>query len=501
MIKRIEAADQDREQLVNVSRVSGGAAARTAMKQVVAGTKPVPAVQHPRFGGRNTGYTYPSWRERRDPIVTFLKRQANDLRQGGVRMLARKAVLLVEAVLAVPAVLLARLIRPIVLIRFGSLPTGMSTDYMMEIYLCERDGGLHGRRTLDLFCSSPIVSNKQMKKMWERTVPVSHFARAAERVNRWLPGGERNKMPWMRIPMDLHSLIPRTTPHLSFTSEEERRGWVELRALGIADGVPFVCVNARDPSYKARVAPHEPKGVQEYRDTDITTYVPAAEAIVHRGYMAIRMGAIVQKPLRTGNPRIIDYATTARTEFLDVFLCAHCQFFLGDSAGLFVLPMIFRRPIVMVNYVPLQYITFSADPRGIFITKKFWLRDERRLMTFREILESGAGRFLDGARFARHGIELIDNTPEEIAAAALEMDDRLNGTWQTTEEDEDLQRRFQSLLAHSDHSVRAHLSDRWPQGLARPLGPICARMGTEFLRQHQALLEERTASGPVVASP
>ncbi len=125
-----------------------------------------------------------------NPIIAFLKRQFKDLRQGGVRVLVRKVALLVDVCLAVPSVLLARLVRPLVFIRFGGLPTGMSTDYMMEIYLCERDAGLHGRRVWDLFCSSAVVSNQQMKKMWERMIPISGFARTADRVTRSLRGGE-----------------------------------------------------------------------------------------------------------------------------------------------------------------------------------------------------------------------------------------------------------------------------------------------------------------------
>jgi len=429
-------------------------------------------VQSPRYGGRNTGYTYPSWRDISTTVAAFLWRQLIELRQGGLRVVLGKIRSLAESIVAVPFVLIVRLIRPLVLIRFGGLLTGgMATDYMMEIHLCERDAGLHGPRVLDLFCCGPIVVNQQLKMMWERIVHFSRFARAAERVNRFLPGGVRHKMPWARIPMDVHGLIPRTKPHLSFTPEEERRGWAELRALGISDGVPFLCVNARDPAYKARLAPHETKYMQVYRDTVINTYVPMAETMVRRGYIAIRMGATVQKPLRTGNPRIIDYATTARTEFLDVFLCAHCRFFLGDSAGLYALPLIFRRPIAVVNYVSLQYLMFSADPRGIFITKKFWLRDERRFMTFREILESGAGRFLRADLFEQYGIELIDNTPEEITAVAVEMDERIKGTWRTTEEDEKLQARFWVLFADE-------LSGR----------PTHVRIGAEFLRQHRALL-------------
>ena len=68
-------------------------------------------------------------------------------------------------------------------------------------------------------------------------------------------------------------------------------------------------------------------------------------------------------------------------------------------------------------------------------------------------------------------LEFIENTSEEITAVALEMDDRLNGIWETNEEDEELQRRFWALFG--------------PDKLKSPT----LRMGAEFLRQNRGLLE------------
>ena len=81
------------------------------------------------------------------------------------------------------------------------------------------------------------------------------------------------------------------------------------------------------------------------------------------------------------------------------------------------------------------------------------------------------GRFLKTEQYEKAGIELIDNTPEEITSVALEMDGRLKGTWQSIEEDEKLQRRFWALFKPDDlNSV------------------FRARVGTEFLRQNRQLL-------------
>mgnify|MGYP000362553200 CR=1 FL=1 len=67
-------------------------------------------------------------------------------------------------------------------------------------------------------------------------------------------------------------------------------------------------------------------------------------------------------------------------------------------------------------------------------------------------------------------LELIENTPEEIRTVSIEMDERLKGTWETKEEDEELQERFW-LLFGQDKIKSPEL-----------------RIGTDFLRQNKELI-------------
>lgn len=75
---------------------------------------------------------------------------------------------------------------------------------------------------------------------------------------------------------------------------------------------------------------------------------------------------------------------------------------------------------------------------------------------------------------------MIESTPGEIAAVVLEMEARLKGTWQTTGEDEELQRRFWEI-----YPVDARDSYQ-----NRPLhGKIRARIGSHFLRDNPECLK------------
>lgn len=92
-------------------------------------------------------------------------------------------------------------------------------------------------------------------------------------------------------------------------------------------------------------------------------------------------------------------------------------------------------------------------------------------MTFREILKLGLAYLQDTQGYEKLGIEVVENSPKEIADVAIEMDEINRGTWTATEEDEKLQECFWSILKANN-----------------PQREIRTRIGREFLRQHHELL-------------
>lgn len=404
----------------------------------------------------------------------FVFEQFSQIRKEGFIALVGKLYKFFLSVLLVPLVLLVRLLRPFVLVRFGKLDSSRIGHFASfpEIYLCEREAGINKKRTYDIFYCDELISNHQLKKMWKRILHISTFpslAFLANRVNCCLPGCNKHIVP-MEECKDLYGFYKHTPPHLSFTNEEERRGEQLVRKLGIAQDLPFVCFHARDGHYLKNVKKVYDWSYHDYRNSNVQSHIAAAEELARRGYFLVRMGAIVEKPLVTSNPMIIDYATKYRTDFLDIYLCAKCRFFIGSGAGIDEVLKIFRRPILSTNFIPLNRIE-DLNSMRLFIPKKLWLRKERRFLAFREILDSKIGKFFYSWEYEEADIDIKDNTSAEIREAAIEMDERLKGTWQTSEDDELLQRRFWSLFKPSQ--LRTEIS---------------TRIGTEFLRQNRQLL-------------
>lgn len=418
-------------------------------------------------------------------LFFFVCRQFQEIGKGGWSILLPKARDLFSAILALPAVIIMRALSPLILIRVGPLYSKRIGHFAAspEIYLCERDKNTHVRKPHDILYYLKPISNYQLKKMWERILYVSPFSRFMyfiDRLNRLLPGGDVHVVPIsIKKDRDTEGLLLCTTPHLSFSPEEERRGQREIRNLGIPEEAVFVCFHARDSAYLNTVYSDTDWRYQDFRNCSIQNYIPAVEELTKRGYFAVRMGALVRDPLSTDNPMIVDYASKHRTDFLDIYLSAKCKFFISSNSGISVISTIFRRPVVYANFIPLEN-AFACSAVNLFIPKKYWSREEKRFLTFHEMLNLGIGKLSGKYRAEKYeesGIDYIENTPQEITSVVIEMEERVRGSWSDTEEDEELQCRFWSLFTPETLSAKVHGAKNM------------SRIGTDFLRQNRSLLD------------
>ncbi|MCX6122150.1 MAG: TIGR04372 family glycosyltransferase [Ignavibacteriales bacterium] len=431
-------------------------------------------------------------------ILTFIQRQIFDLQQGGhaelfrkmkiaLRILSKSLLYFFLGILSIPAMLAIRLIRPWLLVRWGGLISSRIGHFAAntELYFCERDANINKpmQRYVDIFyMAHKPICNQQLASMWERVLRVwpTWIIAPIAQVNRLIPGGLIHEIGSnTQFDRDVHNLLNRFPPHLKFTSEEETRGEAYLRAMGIPTESPFVCLTIRDSSYLNINQPGD-WSYHNYRDSNVQNFVLAAEELAKRGYFVIRMGAIVHETLKSAHPQVIDYATNGmRSEFLDIYLGANCDFCISVGTGFDAIPYIFRRPIVYVNFVPLGYLGTYVK-QALCIPKHHILKNDDRELTLSEIFTRGVGFSLFTSDFESKGIQLIENTPEEIRDVVIEMAERLNGTWQPDENDESLQKRFWDIFPTEvvDPSNR------------RPLhGEIRSRFGAHFLRNNREFLK------------
>src|SRR3989338_2857254 len=257
-----------------------------------------------------------------------------------------------------------------------------------------------------------------------------------------------------------------TVPSLSFTNEEEKLGKELLDKMKV-DGW-FICFHSRDSSY-LNSQWKQGDSYNHYRNTEVANFLQAADYISQKEGYALRIGSKIDKALSTDNEKIIDYANRFRNDFGDVYLLAKCKFFLGTTAGLVSVAFVFGKPIALTNLIPIN--TAFLAKRDLFIPKKIWSSNEKRFLSFKEILSSEIVGYTTSQAYEKAGLVAVENTPEEILELTEEMNRRLDGNWKTTAEDEKLQREFREILRQHQHCYQFQ-----------------ARIGTVFLQKNKELL-------------
>lgn len=380
--------------------------------------------------------------------------------------------------------LFIRLIKPWLLVRLGALICSRVGHFAAEteLYLCERDAGINvpNQRYIDIFfMGSNIVSNQQLAIMWQRVLCIWPAGIVAPifRVNRLIPGGKSHEINGTKG-RDIYNLYDKFPTHLKFTTEEKVFGEAGLRRMGLPPNAKFVCLNVRDSAYLDSIFSND-WSYHNYRDSDIQNYVMAAEALAEIGFFVIRMGAKVHTSINSSNPKVIDYATNGmRSDFMDIYLGAKCTFCVSTGSGWDSIPEIQRRPIVYVNYSPAAYM-MSFRNLTISIFKHHFSLKMKRILSISEIFTHGVGFCLSISDYESKGINLIENTPEEIRDVVIEMAERLTGVWQPYPDDESLQQLFWKIFPTDAIDVN--------DGKLLH-GEIRTRFGAIFLRKNEFFL-------------
>jgi putative glycosyltransferase (TIGR04372 family) len=231
-------------------------------------------------------------------------------------------------------------------------------------------------------------------------------------------------------------------PLWQLTREDREFGWTQLAKFNIPKNSWFVSLHVRDAGYTAGsyLAKDE---YNAYRNADIDSYREAIEAIVQQGGYVIRVGDPKMKPLPEMEG-VLDYAlSNIYSNRMDIFLFSQCRFFVGVASGPVLNPTLFGVPVVMTNYLPV--IARPHANNCIFMPKLLWLNDENRYATFSEVLASELGRMYTSHGYTARNIGIVDNQPDDIKNAVLEMIDWLEDKMEYTEQDEQLQNRFNDI--------------------------------------------------------
>lgn len=260
-------------------------------------------------------------------------------------------------------------------------------------------------------------------------------------------------------------------PSVEFSKDEIRTGKDLIFDIFGDENKSFILFGYTSPKYRALVD-------QSYHPTDdLVSAIPDPLNFVKMigkmngsGIGVVRQGLHLDETKELSRVGLVipNYEKFA-SGFPDVWLAANCRFLVSACTGSWWFGFPFNKPAVITDvYTPVGLRGLKSN---LIIFQLPWNLKEQRHESFAWM--SANPRWCYDVEKVGFEYTNINNSPEQIIDVVDEQLARLNGTWVETDEDVELQQRFQRFVWGRDADP-AYLP----------------RVGAKFLREHQHLLPD-----------
>ena len=291
-----------------------------------------------------------------------------------------------------------------------------------EIFLAEqemiKESGASSRRVITIWSLGPVAkqSNRYLASKWKQELLVfpSWLISSLHSVGSFFPILKLSE-PKLSVTGSMNGL-DHTASHVSLKAEELEEGKKRLVEIGINPDKPYVCLIVRDGGHYKSKGEIESAGY-EFINFDINNFSGVAEALIESGFQVIRMGSGSERPFTSKPDGVIDYALSKnRSEFLDVFIAATCEFAVSTQTGPDAVCMLFRRPVLYVDVTSYCQFFFGSK---IATWSPVRLQKNGKLLNLSEIVNSEIAWFKDPNSFSINGISQQKSSNNELRELVL----------------------------------------------------------------------------------
>lgn len=357
-----------------------------------------------------------------------------------------------------------------------------------ELLLCYLDElkKTEKRTAYYFYLISGPICNQQLLSMWKRVMTILPFPKLIGEIDavlRYFLGEKYKSSKLANFETgsgneDIDGHFKKYPTHLFFTKDELQQGQRLLSEMGLSEKSKWVCLLVRDETYLSTLYPDRDWSYSAYRNARIENFTAAALYLANQGYTVLRMGKAVGQRFDVDHPNVIDYANSPfRSDFADIFLTAHCHFFISTSAGLDGVAQSFRKPLLCVNVAPFDNQLQYWYPCELFITKKIYDTIAESYLPL-QYVENQINQNMHFLKSFQSHWQLHDNTSEEILDAVMEMNNLV-----ISEKKEINENVFHSLLKQSIKLMMIPQRET----LRKQVEKFYVRVGSDFWEKNKQL--------------
>ena len=223
---------------------------------------------------------------------------------------------------------------------------------------------------------------------------------------------------------------------LSLSQDHIEEGQKALESLGMPKDSWFCGIHVREGSER----------LTDARNASIDSYYLAIDEIISRGGWVIRMGdkSMIKLPYKYG---VIDLPFTEfNLDWMNLFVWSQGRFLIGTGSGPVVLPLCFGKGVAIANWAPLASRQWGS--KDILLPKHYYHIRENRYLCPEERMSEKYGYIESKTALRNMGIEVHDNSPDEIKELIIQMINSLTDSVKISEHQSRIQDRF-DILAYA----------------------------------------------------
>ncbi len=403
-------------------------------------------------------------RELKNKLITLRRFFKNGDYSAIAMVFSSAGFCLLGLLFSVPTVLILWILKPFFWLKVGKLyherigHLTLNTD----LFLRRRQLGIYPDGPYYCFLVNPeFIANHQLLTMYKRVIPICESRVLVLAFRGMLPILKRTPF-YQEMPMNSNEYYEfnNAKPSLYFTPDEIKKGRKTLNQMNVDfDKDKFVCIFSRDEAYLNNIIPHTDWSYQNSRNADIDNLIETAKYLIEKGFVVIRMGSVVTKPINFFHKKMIDYPYSEhRNDFMDIFIHAHCKFLVSaGTSGINSAAAIFDKPILWVGIAEYNDAPFGKN--CLYTPKKYKYSSTHDYLHFKDGIKLGA--FWHNP--AAFGLEAEEVNSQDTLEATQEMLARVEGRFRYSPESERLIQAYQKLR---DEAGGSRVQCKGPIGIA-----------------------------------
>ena len=390
----------------------------------------------------------------------------------------KKTIIKFTSIIFFPIVYFLLFLKKVCNIRFGLLDLsriGHATSFSMN-YLIEKK--VENSSHIDiLFCTHNVSNNFIKKKLTKKIffIDFFFFYKIISYFYKYILKRDFND-----IKFNINSLSQNhlTDKLINFDKEEENLVKNELSKLNINPQEKWICIHNRDDAYLNLTFPKRDWSYHNYRNFPINDLSKVCKRMIENGYTVIRVGNIVKEPIDFKHSKLIDYHLLKnKSELLESYFLTNAHLYFGSDSGIFNLAMVNKIPFCFVNFPSItnmvKYYNWNSVP-FIFKLRK---NKENKIISLSKVFESQLDNIFILDDFKKKGIQLVNNSPDDIADLFSEINqsDKSKEEYIQNTEDKYLEKKFWEIFESCSKI------DNFPK--------IKPKIGKKFLKNHSYILQ------------